>query len=41
MQSNDPNKPDLASYFNVTPRQIEYWIEKSLKIMREALGVKI
>jgi hypothetical protein len=39
--SNDPERPDLVSRFNVTEGQMKHWLKKTMEIMREALGVEI
>src|SRR5205085_1784920 len=34
VESKDPRKPDLAHYFDASPRQVRYWINKALDRMR-------
>jgi hypothetical protein len=38
--SKDPDKPDLARYFNTTPREIRYWLDLAMDAMRKTLGVR-
>ncbi len=37
IKSNDPEREDLATRFNATPRQVKYWLEKGRETMRGAL----
>ena len=41
VESKDPRKPDLAHYFDESPRQVRYRIEKAMDRMKHAVGIGV